>query len=158
MENPAITEELELLRRILREELFRFVLVEYNHSSAIKLAEDFVRKAYPRRSILELRIEGNHFRNFSKQLKDFMRGIVFIPDFDAFFKTGYEDFAIAFNQRRDWLALQPLALVCFLPAGGLQKVMTGMPDFWSRREAASSCKKPGYPPSAAPMPSKKTPN
>ncbi|GEM_PF-1981237 len=138
MENPGISEELELLRRILREELFRFVLVEYNHTDAIKQAEQFVRKAYPRRSILELRIQDNHFRNFSKQLKDFKRGIVFIPDFDAFFKTGYEDFAIAFNQRRDWMALQPLALVCFVPAGGLPKVMEGMPDFWSRRDAELS--------------------
>jgi tetratricopeptide (TPR) repeat protein len=134
-EQPAIQEELKLLVRILREELFRFVLVEYNHASAIGQAEDFVRKIYPRRSVLRLSVKGNHFRSFSKQISNFKRGIVLIPDFEELFRPENDDFRIAFNQRRDWLAEQPIALLCFLPAGGLQEVMKGMPDFWSRRDA-----------------------
>lgn len=138
MEPPALHEELQLLGRILREELFRFVLAEYNHRTAIQQAEDFVRKTYPKRPILSVRIKGSHFRRFSQQIKDFKRGIVFIPDFDELFRPENDDFRIAFNQRRDWLAQQPIALIAFLPAGGLQTVMKGMPDFWSRRDAELS--------------------
>ena len=135
MEPIPIHEELERLCRILREEIFRFVLVEYNHIDAIKQAEQFIRTAYPRRSILELKVGGHRFQHFSDQIHAFKKGIVFIPDFDELFRDENSDFRIAFNQRRDWLALQPLALVCFVPAGGLPKVMEGMPDFWSRRDA-----------------------
>ncbi|MDX1908253.1 MAG: tetratricopeptide repeat protein [Bacteroidia bacterium] len=138
MEQSAFYEELQLLGRMLREEQFRFILAEYNHMSAIRQAEDFVRKTYPRRSILFVTIKGSHFRRFSRQIKDFKQGIVFIPDFDELFRPENDDFRIAFNQRRDWLAQQPLALIAFLPAGGLPTVMQGMPDFWSRRDAELS--------------------
>ncbi|MDX2284354.1 MAG: tetratricopeptide repeat protein [Bacteroidia bacterium] len=138
MEQASFREELQLLGRVLREEQFRFVLAEYNHLSAIQQTEDFVRKNYPKRAILHVNIKGNHFRGFSQQIKDFRKGIVFIPDFDELFRPENDDFRIAFNQRRDWLAEQPLALIAFLPAGGLPTVMKGMPDFWSRRDAELS--------------------
>ena len=135
MEKPPLHEELELLRRILQEETFRFVLAEYNHFDAVKQAEVFIRKQFPRRSLLILHIKGNNFRRFSKQMHEFGRGIVFVPDFDELFRPENDDFRIAFNQRRDWLAERPVALLCFLPPGALRKVMESLPDFWSRRDA-----------------------
>ncbi len=138
MEQPSFHDELQLLGRILREEQFRFVLVEYNHMNVLRQVEDFVRKAYPERPILFLTVKGNHFRRFSRQMKEFGKGIVFIPDFDELFRPENDDFRIAFNQRRDWLSQQALAMVCFLPSGGSPLVMKGMPDFWSRRDAGLS--------------------
>jgi tetratricopeptide (TPR) repeat protein len=129
-------EDLRLLKRTLRSEGFRFILIRHNRYSIYQDIAIWIRAQYPKRPVLELRIsEEPNYRQFIDAIKTFGRGIILIPDFQMLFRDEdkFHDLRVAFNQRRDLLASLDIAFLCFVEPTGSLKIPKLLPDWWSLR-------------------------
>jgi|GEM_PF-5834235 tetratricopeptide (TPR) repeat protein len=133
MIEAAFTDDLALLAGALRQEAFRFILINHNRKSIYSDIAQWLREQYPDRPFFELEFRGKDYRRISDELTAIEKGIVLIPDFDWLFHPENEALCIAFNQRRDFFARRPVALICFLQPSNFLLVPKKMPDWWSLR-------------------------
>lgn len=127
------TQDLHLLKNALRNEGFRFILIGHNRHSLYTDLAAWLRTTFPDRKIEELRFSGKDYRQITDTLKDIGAGIVLIPDFDALFREENTAIRQAFNQRRDYFAAMPLALICFIQPANFRRIPSQLPDWWSIR-------------------------
>ncbi len=126
-------EELKLLTRALRQpELFRFIILQYNHHGVIGTVEETLHKQFPERPLLRLRISDEDYYSLIEKITGH-RGIIMVEDFDRLLDD--PGLYIGFNQRRDKLSGLPVQLLCFLPPGQqhLRNCMEKIKDWWSIR-------------------------
>jgi len=133
MIEAAFTDDLALLAGALRQEAFRFILINHNRKSIYKDIAQWLRSQYPDRPFFELEFRDKDYRRISDELTAIERGIVLVPDFDWLFHPENEALCIAFNQRRDFFARRPVALICFLQPSNFLLVPKKIPDWWSLR-------------------------
>ena len=126
-----IEEEIRLLLRSIRSKLFRFILVKYNHKSAVQFAKDRIAATYPDRPTLSITTEGSNYREVMDSIYGLPEGIVYIEDFDQLLKN--PDIYPGFNMRRDKISTQPIALVGFMLKGkaNITRAMENIADMWS---------------------------
>lgn len=133
MIEAAFTDDLALLAGALRQEAFRFILINHNRKSIYTDIAQWLRSQYPDRPFFELEFRDKDYRRISDELTAIERGIVLVPDFDWLFIPENEALCIAFNQRRDFFARRPVALICFLQPSNFLLVPKKIPDWWSLR-------------------------
>ena len=126
-------DEIKLLLRSIKPEIFRLVIVQHNHRQAIDQVEEQIRHKYADRPLHNIRTEGKSYRALMDTIYRWNSGVLMIEDFQKILDK--PEVYVAFNQRRDKIAQYPLALICFMPLGNeiLQECMKKLPDFWSFR-------------------------
>lgn len=126
-------EQIRLLHRAVSQpDVFKFIVLRYNHFSAVNEVERDLREFAPDRSLLRLRTEREDYYSLIQKIERHT-GFVLIEDFQYLASTA--TFFIGFNQRRDYLSKLPIQLICFLPQGSeyLRICMDNLRDWWSIR-------------------------
>ncbi|MEM8528966.1 MAG: hypothetical protein AAGG68_30310, partial [Bacteroidota bacterium] len=148
------TEEFALLKKLLRTEAFRFVVVRYNHYDLIRQLEKDLKAAYPKRKIQKLNAEKTNFQEIFQTYSKLDGDLLFLENFEGILgkkstSTGEvtqamesenerrQNITAGLNLRRDKLAKKNNALVLFVAAKEgeyyLREMMSKMPDLWSFR-------------------------
>lgn len=127
------TDDLKFLARAVRNEGFRFIIIEHKHPKAYYLLRAWFADLQPERSVREIRFEGSNFTEVSAQLKEAEGEVVFLPDTDVLFFKENADLAVAFNQRRDHYAKRNITFVSMVEPAGVKRVPEVLPDLWSMR-------------------------
>jgi len=128
-----IEEEIRLLLRSIRDKHFSFILVQYNHKSAVQLIKNRIAAAYPDRPTLDITTEGSTYRQLMDSIYGLPEGIAYIEDFDHLLKNS--ELYRGFNMRRDKISDQPIALIGFMLKGkaNITRAMENIADMWSMR-------------------------
>lgn len=128
-----IEEEIQLLLRSIRDKHFSFILVQYNHKSAVQLVKDRIAITYPNRPTLNIITDGIDYRRLMDSIYQQSEGIVYIEDFDHLLKN--PELYQGFNMRRDKISDQPIALIGFMLKGkaNITRAMENIADMWSVR-------------------------
>lgn len=128
-----IEEEIRLLLRSIRSKRFYFILVQYNHKSAVQLVKDRIAAAYPDRPTLTITTEDSTYRQLMDSIYGLPEGIAYIEDFDNLLKK--PELYRGFNMRRDKISTQPIALIGFMLKGkaNITRAMENIADMWSMR-------------------------
>ncbi len=139
--------EFELLIRATRHELFRFIIVQYQHLDLVRTVKNDLKAKYPERHVAEFNLENINSETFIHSILACKTGLVFIEKFDLFFKEDLQTLAIGFNQRRDLFSTFPIQLIVFVPLGGdtLLHFQKTMPDFYSIVNLSISLKSENLP-------------
>jgi tetratricopeptide (TPR) repeat protein len=127
------TNDLKLLARAVRNEGFRFIIIEHKHPKAYYLLRAWFADLQPERKVREVRFEGSNFSEVSAQLKEAEGEVVFLPDMDVLFFEENAGLAVAFNQRRDHYAKRNITFVSMVEPAGVKRVPEVLPDLWSMR-------------------------
>lgn len=125
--------DLQLLTNTLRVSTFRFILIGHNHPTIVTEITDFLQQKLRERPLSTIRFYDKDYRSISDELTNLEDTIVVIPDFDWLFRVENTNLRVGFNQRRDALAYQNLAFVCFIQPSSFAKVPTMLPDWFSLR-------------------------
>ncbi len=129
----SFNEQLNLLFRATRkEELFRFILLSYNHYDVINRVQNALRAKYQDRPQLRIRVADETYASLIERISGH-RGFILIEDFDRL--LGDHRIYLGFNQRRDLLTRLPVQLLCFIPEGNeyMRACMENIRDWWSIR-------------------------
>lgn len=147
-------EEIPLLRKLLRTESFRFVIITYNHYSLVTRLKKEITSLFPDRNTATTNAEKVDFSQLFRTYKDLESGILFVDNFEDIIKLrtdslGEETPEIAkdnarrrgitagLNLRRDKLSKYPIALIVFISSATqelyMRTLMERMPDLWSFR-------------------------
>jgi tetratricopeptide (TPR) repeat protein len=123
----------ELLLRILKDKVFRFIIIQYNHRNVIFSIKELIRTNCVNRTLETIDGKDISFEKFLTVIQSVDKGIVFLEDFDAILQN--EQFYPALNQRRDLIAQSAISLIVFLPSGAdyLNDCISKIPDLWSFR-------------------------
>lgn len=131
--NTDWTEQIGLLHRAVRQaDVFKFIILRYNHFSAVTQVEHDLQEFAPTRPLLRLRAEQEDYYSLIQKIEQHS-GFILIEDFQYLAAT--PSFFIGFNQRRDYLSKLPIQLLCFLPEGPeyIRTCMDNLRDWWSIR-------------------------
>jgi len=131
--NTDWVEQIGLLHRAVRQaDVFKFIVLRYNHFSAVTKVERDLKELDPNRPLLRLRAEREDYYSLIQKIEQHT-GFVLIEDFQYLASTAA--FFIGFNQRRDYLSKLPIQLLCFLPQGAeyIRTCMDNLRDWWSIR-------------------------
>ncbi|MEA5402172.1 tetratricopeptide repeat protein [Arcicella sp. DC2W] len=125
--------EFELLIRATRNELFHFIIVQYQHLDLVRTVKNDLKVQYPERPFAEFNLENINSETFIHSILACKTGFIFIEKFELFFQEDLQALAIGFNQRRDLFSTFPIQLIVFVPLGGdtLLHFQKTMPDFYS---------------------------
>lgn len=125
--------EMNLLMRSIKPEIFRLIIVQHNHREIINQIAEKIQQTYTDRPLSRIQLKNKTYRQLTNSIYEQRQGILIIEDFQNILDK--PDVYVAFNQRRDKIAQYPLALICFVPTGNqvLQECMKKLPDFWSFR-------------------------
>ena len=128
-------EETKPLFRLLRTEAFRFIIIRYNHYSLVKQLKKDLLQHFPERLQNTVDARQTDYRSLVDNYYKSAKGFFFIENFDEILSNS--EIYSGLNQRRDKLALFPIALIVFLPVSTeelfARKIMEKMPDLWSFR-------------------------
>lgn len=130
---PVLEEELKLLIRATRNELFRFITIEYNHYDLVRRVKHDLVAQYPQRPVHSFNLEDCNPDTFIGAILASKSGLVFIEKFDLMLTENFRSLAIGFNQRRDLFSTLPIQFIVFIPSGEehLQRFQKIMPDVFS---------------------------
>jgi len=128
-------EETKPLFRLLRTEAFRFVIVRYdNYSLVNKLKQDLLLH-FPERPQNTIDARNVDYRLLVDSYYKAETGFFFVENFDVV--LGNPQIYSGLNQRRDKLAMYPIALIVFISSSTeelfARQIMEKMPDLWSFR-------------------------
>jgi tetratricopeptide (TPR) repeat protein len=147
-------EEVPLLRKLLRTESFRFVIITYNHYSLVTRLKEEINSLFPNRKIQSVDAEKIDFSQLFQTYKNLQSGILFVDNFEDIIRLrtnslGEETPELAkdnarrrgitagLNLRRDKLSKYPIALIVFISSATKElytrTLMERMPDLWSFR-------------------------
>ena len=150
----SYSEEFSLLKKLLRTEAFRFVIIRYNHYSSVRKIKTDLKTAYPNRPTVDLDAESTDFQKVIQSYLDLQIGILFIENFEILLKTAKNSLGeetpwmkienerrrgitSGLNLRRDKLAKIPNALIIFIAASSeelfMPSLLEKMPDLMSFR-------------------------
>ena len=128
-------EETKPLFRLLRTEAFRFIIVRYNHYSLVTRLKDDLLLHFPERPQNTINARNTDYRLLVDSYYKAEKGFFFVENFDKIL-TNPEIYS-GLNQRRDKLALYPIALIVFISSSTdelfARQIMEKMPDLWSFR-------------------------
>jgi len=128
-------EETKPLFRLLRTEAFRFIIVRYNHYSLVNQLKDDLSRLFPDRPQNTVDGRSTNYRLLVDSYYKIARGFFFIENFDEILAN--PEIYSGLNQRRDKLALYPIALIVFISSSTeelfARQIMEKMPDLWSFR-------------------------
>jgi len=124
-------EELELLSHAIEGDIFHFAVVQWHHFSLVKQAEEYLRREYPERAVLSIRVQGQSYEALTEKMYGQGTGFIFIEDFENLLAD--PDLYIAFNQRRGKFARMPISIIGFIPPGErfVEQCIRHLPDWWS---------------------------
>lgn len=125
-----LTEELKLLKRALREETFRIIIIEHQNYTLVAETQLYLQEAFPQRTIRRLQTKDIAYRQMMDEIYQQASGILLIADTEEMLAN--ESLSTGFNQRRDKLATFPLAIILFVSVGKLPILAKRMPDIFSR--------------------------
>ncbi len=130
---PVLEEELKLLIRATRNELFRFITIEYNHYDLVRRVKHDLVAQYPQRPVHSFNLEDCNPDTFISAILASKSGLVFIEKFDLMLTENFRSLAIGFNQRRDLFSTLPIQFIVFISSGEehLQRFQKIMPDVFS---------------------------
>jgi len=128
-----LDEELRLLIRATRNELFRFISVQYNHYDLVRKVKQDLIAQYPKRPNHSFNLDNCNPETFISDILASKSGLVFIEKFDLIFTEPFRSLCIGFNQRRDLFSTLPIQIIVFIPSGkeNLQNFQKAMPDVFS---------------------------
>jgi tetratricopeptide (TPR) repeat protein len=133
--NNNYSEEIKPLLRLLRTEAFRFIIIQYNHHSIVKRIKADLIDHFPNRPIFNVDGREIDYRSLVDGYYKLTRGFLFIEHFEEILAKS--EIYVGLNQRRDKLALYPIALIVFISSGPqklfAREIMKKMPDLWSYR-------------------------
>lgn len=128
-----LDEELKLLIRATRNELFRFISVQYNHYDLVRKVKHDLVAQYPKRPVHYFNLDNCNIETFISDILASKSGLVFIEKFELIFTESFHSLCIGFNQRRDLFSTLPIQIIVFIPSGedNLQHFQKMMPDVFS---------------------------
>lgn len=128
-------EETKPLFRLLRTEAFRFIIVRYNHYSLVTRLKEDLLQCFPERPQNAIDARNADYRLLVDSYYKAERGFFFVENFDEILANS--EIYSGLNQRRDKLAMYPIALIVFLSSSTnelyARQIMGKMPDLWSFR-------------------------
>jgi hypothetical protein len=128
-------EETKPLFRLLRTEAFRFIIVRYNHYSLVNRLKDDLLLHFPERPQNTINARNTDYRSLVDSYYKAENGFFFVENFDEVLSN--PEIYSGLNQRRDKLALYPIALIVFISSSTdelfARQIMEKMPDLWSFR-------------------------
>ncbi len=128
-------EETKPLFRLLRTEAFRFIIVRYNHYSLVTRLKEDLSQYFPERSQNAIDARNANYRKLVDSYYKAESGFFFVENFDAVLAN--PEIYSGLNQRRDKLAMYPIALIVFISSSSdelfARQIMEKMPDLWSFR-------------------------
>lgn len=128
-------EETKPLFRLLRTEAFRFIIVRYNHYSLVTRLKGDLLQHFPERPQNTIDARNADYRLLVDSYYKAEKGFFFVENFEEIL-TKPEIYS-GLNQRRDKLAMYPIALIAFLSSSTdelyARQIMEKMPDLWSFR-------------------------
>ena len=128
-------EETKPLLRLLRTEAFRFIIVRYNHYSLVTRLKEDLLQHFPERPQNTIDARKVDYRLLVNSYYKAKKGFFFVENFEEILNN--PEIYSGLNQRRDKLALFPIALVVFISSSTdelfARKIMEKMPDLWSFR-------------------------
>jgi tetratricopeptide (TPR) repeat protein len=128
-------EETKSLFRLLRTEAFRFIIVRYNHYSFVNQLKEDLLRLFPDRSAFTVDGSNTNYRLLVDSYYKAAKGFFYIENFEEILIN--PEIYTGLNQRRDKLALYPIALIVFISSGTeelyARQIMEKMPDLWSFR-------------------------
>jgi len=128
-------EETKPLFRLLRTEAFRFIIVRYNHYSLVSRLKEDLFRIFPERPQNTIDARNTDYRLLVDSYYKAEKGFFFIENFDEILAN--PEIYTGLNQRRDKLALTPIALIVFISSSTeelfARQIMEKMPDLWSFR-------------------------
>lgn len=128
-------EETKPLFRLLRTEAFRFIIIRYNHYSLINQMKEDLLRLFPDRPAFTVNGRDTNYRSLVDNYYKAARGFFFIENFEEILAN--PEIYSGLNQRRDKLALYPIALIVFISSSTdelyARQIMEKMPDLWSFR-------------------------
>ena len=148
------TEEFPLLKKLLRTEAFRFIIVRYNHYSLVEQLEADLRAAYPDRPVVWDNAEKTNFKTLIDSFLELQNGFFFVKNFGLLAKDETtslgeitadmqtenerrQAITAGLNLRRDKLAKTNNALIILVMATPDELIVRSlrkkMPDLWSFR-------------------------
>lgn len=154
MSSSNYAEEFPLLKKLLKNPAFRFVIIRYNHFDLVRQVQNDLQDIYSDRPSLILDAQHIDFSTLFQSYCDLNNGILYIHNFETVLKDlltsrGEETeemrvenerrraITSGLNLRRDKLAKIPNVLVLFISSSNeelyLRKMMEKMPDLWSFR-------------------------
>ena len=129
------SDEIKPLFRLLRTEAFRFIIIQYNHHSIVKRIKDDLSGHFPDRPMYNVDGREIGYRSLVDNYYKLSRGFFLIENFEEILAN--PEIYAGLNQRRDKLALYPIALIVFISVGTqklfAREIMKKMPDLWSYR-------------------------
>lgn len=127
--------ETKPLFRLLQTEAFRFIIIRYNHYSLVNQLKEDLLHNFPDRPQNSVDARNTDYRSLVDSYYNAARGFFFIENFNEIL-TNPEIYS-GLNQRRDKLALYPIALIVFISSSAeelfARQIMEKMPDLWSFR-------------------------
>jgi tetratricopeptide (TPR) repeat protein len=125
-------DEKGLLLRALAEPRFRLIFVPYSHYNTVRFVKQLLTDHYSERSIHEIDLEKQTVPTIIPLLEQIESGILYLYNFDILLKS--EHLRTYLNQRRDWLASRPLAIIAFVNNGAnIPLLAKGIKDLYSFR-------------------------
>ncbi len=114
-EKNILEEEIKLLIRAVRNELFHFIIVQYNHYDLVRRVKKELNEIYTNKSSHNFNLEEINQESFIHDIFECKSGLVFIEKFELIFTEEFRSLAIGFNQRRDKFSDFPMQIILFLP-------------------------------------------
>lgn len=128
-------EETKPLFRLLRTEAFRFIIIRYNHYSLVNQLKEDLLRLFPDRPVFTVNSSNTNYRSLVDSYYKAAKGFFIIENFEEVLSN--PEIYTGLNQRRDKLALYPIALIVFISSGTeelyARQIMEKMPDLWSFR-------------------------
>ncbi len=142
MNKETYQDKITLLLRALRNERFRFIIIQHEQHTIRKDIERILLASFPRRNMMTFRMDEIQPKDFFKTIFDESEGIFLLDNFDKLLQN--QEFTFSFNQRRDRFSRHPIQFIAFLP---LEKeyildLSRKMPDMWSLRNLVLQLKIP----------------
>lgn len=128
-------EELKKLKKVLVNDSFKFIIIEYGNYSVISEVKEFLASNFPQKKQIEFSSEIKSYNQLLNGIKELDNGFVLINDFESYLDN--ENIYSGLNQKRDSLSQFKIALICFVHMASeeqvLQKCHINIPDLWEFR-------------------------
>ncbi|MEA1956260.1 MAG: tetratricopeptide repeat protein, partial [Campylobacterota bacterium] len=128
------------LKKLLRLNRFRFVIILYDTINDIKNIKTFIKDEYKDTKHLTLDIKNKKYNQLSKDIYN-QNSFIYIDDFSDVLELS--EFYHPFNQRRDKIASYSINLIVFYPKKLQDKLYSDalelIPDLWEFRTGVIEC-------------------
>ncbi|MCU7615847.1 tetratricopeptide repeat protein [Chryseobacterium sp. PBS4-4] len=133
LKNNNRDEEYGILLKAVKNKVFHFIVVQYNHYNLVREAQTLLQQTYPKKKTQKINLLEESTENLISQLLKDNSDVYFIENFQVLFQDENQSVAIGINQRRDKLSQKKGQIIAFLPNGNafLRNFQKKMPDLSS---------------------------